>query len=1044
MMLSDLSVKRPVFATTLSLLIVALGIMAFVRLPLREIPNIDPPIVSVETSYRGASSAVVESRITQIMEDAVAGIEGIELIQSSSANGRSSVTVEFGLNRDIDAAANDVRDAVSRARNLLPPEADPPQVAKVDGDADVMMWLNFSSDRMNSLELTEFADQALLDRLSAANGVARVNLGGGQRYAMRIWLKRDELAARGLTVNDVLATLRRENIELPAGRIESLERDFIVRVPRAYRLADDFASMTLGKGADGHVTRLAEVADVELGSAERRTYFTGNGEPQVGLGIIKQSTANALDVSRAVRAIVADMVTTLPEGARLIVAVDTSEFIEAAIKEVYTTLLITIALVVLVIYLFLGSWRAALIPAVTVPVCVIASFIALDAFGYSLNLITLLALVLSIGLVVDDAIVVLENCQRRIDSEHETPLLAAYRGARQVGFAVISTTVVLVAVFVPIAFMEGNLGRLFRELAAAIAFAVIVSSVVALSLSPMMCSLMLRPSKGQRGFAALVDRASNRLSAWYGRALTREIHRPVRYVVIMLACIVGILGLARIVPQELAPAEDRGIFFVPLRGPEGAGFDYTLNQMKDVEARLVQMAEAGLIRRVNIRAPQGFGGQQGEEMHTGQAIVVMKPWKERTQDTEEVMGVVMRELSNVPGLIGQPQMRQGFGRGFGAPLQFVIMGADYDTLATWRDALLPKLQENPRLLNLDSDYRETRPQMRVEINRTRAADLGVSVDEVASTLDIMLGSRRVTTFMRGGEEYDVLLQAERSERASPTDLQNLYVRSRTGSLIPLSNLVEVTELAEAGSFNRFNRSRAITISARPAPGYTLGEAMNFMETTAVATLPADTRFDYRGEARELKKSSGGLLLTFFLALLIVYLVLAAQFESFLHPLIIMLTVPLAILGALLGILMFGSTLNLYSQIGVLILIGIAAKNGILIVEFANQLRDHGRSIEQAIVEASTIRLRPILMTSVSALVGAIPLLMVTGAGSQSRFTIGVVLCTGIFLSTVLSLFLVPAWYRFLARYTRSPNAVSDALAQAEKNAPSAATEPKPA
>jgi multidrug efflux pump len=492
MLLSDLSVKRPVFAATLSLLIVALGVMAFLRLPLREIPDIDPPIVSVETTYRGASSAVVESRVTQIIEDAVAGIEGIETIQSSSQSGRGSVTIEFAIDRNIDSAANDVRDAVSRARNLLPLEADPPQVAKVDGDADVMLWINLSSDRMSSLEVTDFAERYIVDALSTVDGVARVNVGGAQRYAMRIWLKREELAARNLTVTDVLNALRRENVELPAGRIESANRDFTVRVPRGYAEAGDFASLTLSKGPDGHLVRLGEVAQVELASAEQRTYFAGNGEQQVGLGIIKTSNANAMAVSRGVKDEVARIQGTLPAGMRMVVAVDTSEFIEAAVNEVYFTLALTIVLVILVIYLFLGSWRAALIPAVTVPVCVIASFIALSAFGFSLNLLTLLALILSIGLVVDDAIVVLENCQRRLDEEQETPLVAAYRGARQVAFAVIATTAVLVAVFLPIAFMEGNLGRLFRELAAAMAASVAISAVVALSLSPMMCSACRR------------------------------------------------------------------------------------------------------------------------------------------------------------------------------------------------------------------------------------------------------------------------------------------------------------------------------------------------------------------------------------------------------------------------------------------------------------------------------------------------------------------------------------------------------------------------
>jgi multidrug efflux pump len=1036
MLLSDISVKRPVFATTLSLLIVALGVMSFLRLPLREIPDIDPPIVSVDTTYRGASAAVIESRITQVIEDAVAGIEGIETVQSSSQSGRGSVTVEFRVGRDIDAAANDVRDAVARARNRLPLEADPPQVAKVDGDADVMMWINLSSENMTSLELSDYAERFLVDQLSTVDGVARINIGGGERYAMQIQLKREELAARGLAVTDVINALQRENIELPAGQIESTERDFIVRVPRSYTEASEFNTLTLSKGSDGHVVKLGEVADIELASSERRTYFTGNGVPQVGLGVIKTSNSNTLDVANGVRAQIDRMQGSLPTGTSMFIAVDTSEFIKAAVDEVYFTLGLTMVLVIVVIWLFLGSWRAALIPAVTVPVCVIASFIALAAFGFSLNLLTLLALILSIGLVVDDAIVVLENCQRRVD-EGETPLVAAYRGARQVGFAVMATTAVLVAVFLPIAFMEGNLGRLFRELAAAIAASVAISAVVALSLSPMMCSRLLRRGDSTRGMAGWIERQSQRLTAAYRRLLDRTVDHWIVSGALMVGSVIGIMFLLQAVPSELAPAEDRGVFFVRMSGPEGAGFDYTLPQVQQVERKLLELVENGDVLRINMRAPAGFGGGGGN-MHTGQAIVVMKPWNERTESTDTVIGKVQKLLAEVPGLSGFPQMRQGLVRSFGQPLQFVLLGSEYDELARWRDLLLPKLAENEKLQNIDADYKETQPQLRVNIDRERAADLGVSVQEIATTLDTMLGSRRTTTFIKGGEEYDVLVQAQRSDRSSSADLSNLYVRSRSGQLVPLANLVTVSELAEAASFNRFNRLRAITISARPLPGYPLGDAIRYVEDAAREVLPDSAVWDYKGDSRELQRSGGGFMLTFALAMLVVFLVLAAQFESFLHPLIIMLTVPLAVLGALIGLLIAGSTLNLYSQIGIVMLVGLAAKNGILIVEFANQLRDLGRNVREAVIEAAGVRLRPIIMTSVCTIVGALPLVFAHGAGAMSRFTIGVVIVTGVALSTLLSLFIVPAVYTVVARYTRSPEAVSRELEAQERQQPDAA------
>jgi multidrug efflux pump len=1027
MVLSDISVKRPVLAIVMSLLLVALGALAFRALPLRETPDIDPPVVNVETSYRGAPAQVVESRVTQPLEDAVAGISGIELISSVSSNGRSSITIEFMLTRDIESAANDVRDAISRSVAQLPLEVDPPQVAKVDGDADVMMWLNLASSKLDSLQLADYADRTLVDRLSTIDGVARVTLAGAQRMAMRIWLRNDEMAARNLTVTDVIAALRRENIELPAGRIESTTRDFTVRIPRAYNSAEDFAAMVLRKGADGHLLRLGEVARVELGSLEKRAYFRGNGEPQVGLGVLKQSTANALDVSRAVKLEVARIAAELPEGTKMVVAVDTSEFIEAAVNEVYFTLVLTMALVVAVIYLFLGSWRAALIPAVTVPVCVMTSFIFLAAFGFSINLLTLLALILSIGLVVDDAIVVLENCQRRMDVENESAVMAAYRGTRQVAFAVIATTAVLVAVFVPIAFMEGNLGRLFRELAVAIAAAVAVSSFVALSLSPAMCAALLRRQDhaNATGLIGAINRTSDVLTEKYRRFLTRNATRLTASLTLLLVSGVSIYGLSKVLPAELAPAEDRGIFFVSLNGPEGAGFDYTVKQLEDVEKRILNYVEQGKVARVNTRAPRGFGGANSEEFQAAQAIVVMPPWNKRSESTQAVMEQITRDLAGVPGLQGFPQMRQGFGRGFGQPVQFVLLGESFEQLAGWRDQLLPELQKLPQLMGVDHDYKETRPQLRVDIDRNRAADLGISQDEIASTLDTMLGSRRVGTFLKDGEEYDVVLQAERATRTNPGDATNLFLRAGSNgqtTLVPLSSIMQFTERAEASNLNRFNRLRALTISARVAPDVTLGQALAQVEATAKRVLPATARSDFKGDSREFKKSGASVAFTFLLALLVVYLVLAAQFESFLHPAIIMMTVPLALAGAMLGLYLLGSSLNLYSQIGMVMLVGLAAKNGILIVEFANQLRDEGMAIVDAAIEASCVRLRPIVMTSVATAVGAMPLIFAHGAGAQSRYTIGVAILFGVVFSTILTLIVVPALYVRLARYTGSPEA----------------------
>ena len=1035
MKLSDVSIRRPVFATVLSLLLIVLGIMAFSRLTLRELPAIDPPIVSVDVSYPGASAAVVETRVTQLLEDALSGIEGIETIQSSSVNGRSSVNIEFTLERDIEAAANDVRDAISDVADRMPDEADPPEVEKANSDSETVIWLNMSSTALDTLQLTDYAERYIVDRLSSLDGVAQVRVGGQQRYAMRVWLDADALAARGLDVTDVEDALRAENVELPAGRLESRDRDFTLRVSREYLEPGDFAELPLTDGADGTPVRLGDVAEVELASAERRAYYRSNGQPNIGLGIIKTSTANALDVARAARAEAERIQPTLPEGMRIFVAFDDTVFIEESIKRVYLTLAEAIALVVLVIWLFLGSFRAAMIPAMTVPVCLVAAFVPLYLFGYSINLLTLLALVLCIGLVVDDAIVVLENIQRRADLG-EPRLVAARRGTRQVAFAVIATTTVLIAVFLPVGFMEGSAGRLFRELSVALAGAVAISAFVALTLTPMMASKLVRPHREEKSTAvhrwvmARLDATSQR----YRSFLERSVDRPWLWGALMLAALAVSFVLFRVVPSELAPAEDRGAFFVSIVGPEGAGFDYTVDQMKQVEAIFAGISgEDEPIERYNTRVPGGWGAS--EEMHTGNVIVFLQDWDERERSTNEVVDDLRGELQQLPGVRANPRVSSGLVGSRGQPLQVVLGGPEYAEIAGWRDVLMARMEANPGLFSVDSDYQETRPQMRVQIDRQRASDLGVSVTDIGHALETMMGGRRVTTFVQDGEEYDVIVQAGRSNRTDPADLAALQVPGRDGALVPLSNLVTLEELAEPGNLNRFNRLRAITISAGLTPGYELGEAIDWVNGVIEAELPEYAQVDWKGESREFQKAGGAVLLTFALALLVVYLVLAAQFESFVHPFTIMLTVPLAVLGALIGLALTGGTLNLFSQIGIVMLVGLAAKNGILIVEFANQLRDQGRSVHHAIVESASVRLRPILMTSVATIMGAMPLVLAGGPGSASRAAIGVVVIFGVAFSTLLSLLVVPAFYVLLAPYTRSPEAVGQELDRLEAQTP---------
>jgi multidrug efflux pump len=1026
--LSDISVKRPVFASVISLLLIALGLVSFFQLPLREYPDIDPPVVSIDTSYTGAAANVVETRITQLIEDRIAGVEGINFISSSSSDGRSRISVEFSTERDIDDAANDIRDRVSGLLDILPEEADPPEIEKADSSDDVIIWLTLTSETMSGLELTDYANRYVVDRFSVLPGVARVRVGGGLDYAMRIWIDRTELAARGLTVGDVENALRAENVELPAGSIESKTRQFTARIERGYQTEEDFRNLVISRGENNYLVRLADVARVEKTAVEDRTIFRGNGRPRVGIGVIKQSTANTIEVAKAAIEQTERMNAVLPDGMSMFPAYDTSVFIRNAITEVYKTLAIAVSLVVLVIWLFLGSARAMLIPAVTIPVALVSSFLVLLVMGFSVNLLTLLALVLAIGLVVDDAIVVLENIARRMEAG-ETPLVAAFHGTRQVGFAVVATSMVLIAVFTPIAFLEGDLGRLFAEFALTMAAAVFFSSLVALTLSAMLASKLLKSSK-KNAFSNRIDRDFKRLQRLYARILEGCLRWPAVVIGVFVALLVAAIFLFRAIPSEYAPAEDRGAFFVLVNGPEGASFEYTEEYMDIIEERLLDFVEAGEIDLAIVRAPRGFGNLSS--FNDGIVIAVLSPWEAR-RSAWEIMDDVRARLADLTGVRAFPVMRQGFGGGISKPVQFVIGGGTYEELAEWRDILLEKIEaDNPGFVGLDSDYKETKPQISIAINRDRAADLGVSVRDVGRTLESMLGGRRVTTFIDDGEEYDVIIEGERETQQTPTNLQNIYVRSgTTGGLIPLSNVVDLTEFADSSSLNRYNRVRAITLESSLADGFPLGEALDYLEALVREHLPETAIIDYKGQSLDFQSSGTSIGFVFALGLFIVFLVLAAQFESYVHPLVIMLTVPLAITGALAGLFIFGGSLNIYTQVGLIMLVGLAAKNGILIVEFVNQLRDQGMEFHKAVIEASCIRLRPIIMTGITTAAGAIPLILSSGAGSETRTAIGIVIFAGILAATFFTVLVVPVAYHLLARGTGSPSDVKRNLEEEE-------------
>ncbi|MDG5487887.1 efflux RND transporter permease subunit [Sphingomonas sp. BGYR3] len=1022
MQLSDLSVRRPVFAAVLSILLTLFGLVGYLSLSIREYPDTDPPIVSIETVYTGAAASVIEARITQPLEDALSGIEGIQTITSTSRDGQSSISIEFRPNREVDSAANDVRDRVGSVLEDLPEEALAPEVRKVDADASPIMFMVVSRPGWTRLQLSDYVNRNLVDRFGTIDGVARIFVGGEARPSMRVWLNAQKLAAFQLTPTDIENSLRSQNVELPAGRLESSQQNVTLRVDRAFAAPDSFSRLIVGRGPDGYLVRLGDVARVEVGAENPYSSFRLNGGSAVGMGIVRQSGANTLAVADAAKKLAENLKPDLPQGMTITIGSDDSLFIGEAIEKVWHTLAEAAILVVAVIFLFLGSWRATIIPAVTVPICLLGAFAVLWMVGYSVNLLTLLAMVLAIGLVVDDAIVVLENVYHRIE-EGESPLVAAFKGTRQVGFAVISTTLVVCAVFVPVMFLAGQTGLLFRELAVAMIGAIAFSGFLALTLTPMLCSKMLRKEKRGR-VTGWVDRQFQRLETGYSNRLDGVIRKPLLTTIVVVAFLAFGGFSYTLIQSELVPAEDQGGLNATINAPEGTGFDQMDKYTLEAQAKLLPLLDQGAVRTMITRVPGSFG--PSDDFNSAAFVIFLKHWDERTVSTQDVANQVNGILQTLPAVRGNAQVRSALGRGRGQPLNLVIAGTTYEGLAEARDRILAAASNNPGIINLDSDYKETKPQLRIDVDTTRAGDLGVSVQEVSTALQTLLGSRRVSTYVDRGEEYYVVVQAEPTNRSTLTDLATIYVRARSGALVPLSNLVTTREVSGPRDLGRFNKLRAITLSGGLAPGYTLGEALTFLETEARKS-PEVLAVGYRGESQAFKETGGSILLVFGLTIVIIYLLLAAQFESFVHPAVIITTVPLAVAGGLIGLLLFGKTLNLYSQIGIVMLVGLAAKNGILIVEFANQLRDEGMEIVQAIREASARRLRPILMTSIATIAGAVPLVLAGGAGSAARSSIGVVIVFGVLFATVITLFLIPLLYSRLAKRTQSPEAVGREL-----------------
>jgi len=1071
MMLSDISVRRPVFAAVAAIILCVVGAAAFAALSVRELPSVDPPVVSVATNYRGASAEVVEERITQVIERQVAGIQGIERVASSSRDGVSRVNISFLLNRDLDDAANDVRDAVSRVAGQLPDQADPPQITKANADAQPIIVVSFNSTKLNRMQLSDYANRYLVERLSTIPGVATVAISGSQLYSMRIWLDPEAMASRGITVDDVEGALNAQNLELPAGALEAPAKDFTIRVARSYSTPEQFAQLPItttaraatagsiaggggatgstasaagmvnasrASGMDTYITRLGDIARVEEGPDERRRSFRSNGVDQVGLPITRQSQANDLDISRGVRKLLPELNKALPAGTKLEVAVDFTVFTANAIQEVWITMAISLAMVALVNFVFLGTWRAALIPTVVAPICILSTFIVLAPLGFSINLLTLLALVLAIGLVVDDAIVVVENIQRRID-EGEPPIVAAQRGARQVFFAVVATTIVLIAVFAPLMFMPGYIGRLFVELAVAISSAVFFSAILALSLSPMLASKLLRPAHGEGFLARRVDAGMIKLRNSYHASLEALLGRRSASIAtgaLVAVLALGAVGVFTVLPRELVPNEDRARVDFNIQAPEGAGFDYTMAAMAKVEARLQELRKQGVIDRYVLAAPR-FGASS---FNTGGGYASLPEKRVGKATSQSVAAELNRDFLSITAVRAIASVRPsiqrggvGGGGGGGSNLDLIVAGNEYSDIARAIQPLLIAAQNNPGMTRPRLDYEPTSPRLLVDLDREKAAALGVSAQAVGRALETMFGSRKVTTYIKNGQEYDVILQTDRDRRQTESDLARLYVRTGDGATVPLSSVVTTQVRGDTPDRSRVDRLRSITLSVQLNPGYTVGEAVQYLQAE-VAKQPGLT-VKWGGTARDYLEAGGAVGLAFGMALILVFLVLAAQFESWIHPGVIMLTVPVAALGGLFGLLIVGSTINTYSQIGLIILVGIAAKNGILIVEFANQLRDDGLSIREAVIESAALRLRPIIMTSISAAAGAVPLIFWGGAGGESRKTIGVVIFFGAIFSTMLTLFIVPVFYNMLARFTKSPQATArriEAFEEAEQ------------
>jgi multidrug efflux pump len=999
--LSDTAIRRPVLTSMVSAALVLFGAIGFLRLPVREYPDVDSPIVSVSTFLRGANPRVIESTVTDILEEELSTIPGLRTLTSSSVEQFSNITLEFTLDRDLETAAQDVRDKVSRVRGRLPQDIEEPVVTKQDADAQPFFWLALSGDNYDLLQLSDVADREVKTRLQSLPGVGRAMIFGERRYSMRIWLSPMALAAHDLTVQDVQEAVRSRNVEIPAGRIESDRREFTVRSMGELKTPDEFGDLTVAN-QNGQLVKLKDLARVELGPENDRSVLRYKGISAVAIGVVRQSKANLIEVSDAIQAELPNIQEALPPGVEINVGFDGARFVRRSIQEAEETLILAGILVVIIIFIFLRNPRATVIPGLAIPVSIVAAFGMMYFLGFTINNFTLLALILAIGIVVDDAIIVMENAYRHQEELGETPVDAARKGTSEIAFAVIATTVALVAVFSPLAFLQGTTGRLFNEFGITLAVAVVISSWVALTLSPMLCAKVLKVPKThgrifqafEHTFLAVADR--------YQRALTWAMRH--RWLVIggAAASVVVAFGVFRALKREFVPPEDRGFFVTITVAPEGASLGYTDSYQRRIEEILGRTE--GIDAYFSV---VGWGGR----VNSGIGFVRLAEWEERDRSVQEVIGEVQPQLFGLPGVFAFANQPPAFG--FGSPVQFVVRHPDFDSLAVGMARFVPRARQITGLINVDTDLRVNKPELVVRYDRDRAEDLGVSIRDVSTTLQTMLGGQRISTFTRANKLYDVIAQLQPSERATPSDMTGLYVRGRNGALIQLDAVAIVEEGVGPRQLNHFGRVRSYTLSGNLAPGFTLGEALDSLNVAAAEVLPRGSSVALAGETRELEESGTALYFAFLLALVVVYMVLAAQFESMVHPFTVLLSVPLAVTGALITLLLAGSTLNLFSQIGMILLIGLVTKNSILLVEYANQLKAKGMTALEAMLEAGRIRLRPIVMTSMATIMATMPIALSLGAGAASRRPLGYAIVGGLLFSTLLTVFLVPVVYVLL-------------------------------